>query len=343
MVAAGVYMLARVFFVISASATALTVIMTIGLITALLAALIATQQDDIKRILAYSTLSQLGYMIMAVGLGSPEGAMFHLTTHAFFKALLFLGSGAVIYACHHEQNIWKMGGLFKKLPITAVTFAIGTVALMGIWGTSGFYSKDAILIAAEHKNKLVLWGGLLGAFLTAYYMTRLFVVVFFGAEKSEDARKAHEAPLLMTVPLILLAIPSIIAGYAFFIHRFLPTPEHVASSVPIIASVAALLGIALGFVLYKGKSRDPIEIRPFVRKLYFDEAYALLIRFTQDLLASISAFIDRWVIDLAVRLIGSTTWGAGFVLRQFQVGNLQGYAFLFGVGVIALLYYVIIK
>src|SRR5881398_740798 len=180
MVAAGVYMLVRVGFIIQISPTALLVIAWIGTITAMLAALIATQQDDIKRILAYSTLSQLGYMIMAVGLASGEAAMFHLFTHAFFKALLFLAAGSVIVMLHHEQNIWKMGGLSRNLPITFLTFAAGALALIGFPPFSGFFSKDAILARAYEHDKAIFAVGLITAFLTAFYVTRLFVAVFWG-------------------------------------------------------------------------------------------------------------------------------------------------------------------
>src|SRR5438105_8853697 len=160
MVAAGVYMLVRVGFLFQASSQALSVIAWIGTLTAVMAALIATQQDDIKRILAYSTLSQLGYMIMAVGLASSEAAMFHLFTHAFFKALLFLGAGSVIVMLHHEQNIWRMGGLYRKLPITFVTFVVGALALMGCPPFSGFFSKDAILALAYQRNTPIFVLGL---------------------------------------------------------------------------------------------------------------------------------------------------------------------------------------
>src|SRR5256714_7115808 len=179
MVAAGVYMLVRVGFLFQASPPALWVISWIGAITAVMAALIATQQNDIKRILAYSTLSQLGYMNMAVGLASGQAAMFHLFTHAFFKALLFLGSGSIIYMLHHEQDIWRMGGLAKRLPITFLTFLVGTLALIGFPGFSGFFSKDAILALAYERHTPIFLLATLTALLTAFYMTRLIVVVFF--------------------------------------------------------------------------------------------------------------------------------------------------------------------
>src|SRR5438067_3117272 len=206
MVAAGVYMLARVAFIIQASPTALLVIAWVGTITAVMAALIATQQNDIKRILAYSTLSQLGYMVMAVGLASNEAAIFHLFTHAFFKALLFLAAGSVIVMLHHEQNIWKMGGLSRNLPITFLTFVIGALPLFGCPPFSGFFSKDAILALAYERNTPIFVVGLSTAFLTAFYVIRLLVIVFFGDARTESASESRESSPVMTVPLIVLAI-----------------------------------------------------------------------------------------------------------------------------------------
>src|SRR5436309_2345099 len=193
MVAAGVYMLVRVGFLVQASPDALCVIAWIGTITAVIAALIATQKNDIKRILAYSTLSQLGYMIMAVGLASGQAAMFHLFTHAFFKALLFLGAGSIIVMLHHEQNIWKMGGLAGRLGITFLTFLVGTFALIGLPPFSGFFSKDAILALAYEKDCAIFWLALSTAFLIAFYMLRLVVVVFFGKPRSDRSGIGQEA------------------------------------------------------------------------------------------------------------------------------------------------------
>src|SRR5689334_20761731 len=206
MVAAGVYMLVRVAFIIQASQTALLVVAWIGTITAVMAALIATQQDDIKRILAYSTLSQLGYMVMAVGLASNQAAMFHLFTHAFFKALLFLAAGSIIVMLHHEQDIWKMGGLRRKLPITFATFVAGALALIGCPPFSGFFSKDAILALAYEHNLPIFGLALFTAFLTAFYVIRMLVIVFFGNARSDIARESHESPPVMTVPLVVLAL-----------------------------------------------------------------------------------------------------------------------------------------
>ena len=211
MVAAGVYMLCRIIFLLNP--TALLVIAYIGGFTALLAALIAVQQNDIKRILAYSTLSQLGYMVMAVGLSGPTPAMFHLTTHAFFKALLFLGAGSVIIALHHEQDIWKMGGLREKMPGTFWTFIIGTLALCGVPPFSGFYSKDSILAQAlEQKNYPLFVLGVFVAGLTTFYMFRLFFVAFVGKPRTEAAGHAHESPAVMTWPLQVLAVFAVIGG-----------------------------------------------------------------------------------------------------------------------------------
>jgi len=344
MVAAGVYMLVRVGFLINASSGALHVIAWIGTITAVLAALMATQQNDIKRILAYSTLSQLGYMVMAVGLASGQAAMFHLFTHAAFKALLFLGAGSIIFVVHHEQDIWRMGGLAKRLPITFLTFLVGTFALIGFPGFSGFFSKDAILVLAYETNGPIFVLGAFTALLTAFYMTRLVVVAFFGSPRSEAAAHGSESPAVMTLPLILLAIPAALGGFGFFANRFLALPNETraAAAVPAIALLCLLLGVASAFVLYRKRTTEPLNIELFRNRFYFDELYAFFIRSTQGLLASLSGFIDRWVLDGAiVRGLSGGTWGSGFLLRLFQVGNLQAYGFLFGLGIIGLIYFTV--
>jgi NADH-quinone oxidoreductase subunit L len=346
MVAAGVYMLVRVGFLIQASGPALWVISWVGTITALMAALIATQQDDIKRILAYSTLSQLGYMIMAVGLASGQAAMFHLFTHAFFKALLFLGAGSIIVMLHHEQNIWKMGGLAGRLGITFLTFLVGTFALIGLPPFSGFFSKDAILALAYEKDRAIFWLALTTAFLTAFYMLRLVVVVFFGKPRSDRARTGQEAPWVMIGPLILLAIPAFASGFGFVARFFVQLPAETETDwlVPGLALGATLTGAIVAIVLYRNRSTDPLDLAPLRHKFYFDELYRFLIRATQELLARLSAFIDRWILDgAAIRGAGATTWGLGSVLRLFQVGNIQGYAFLFGLGIVALIYFTVFR
>ena len=347
MVAAGVYLMVKVSFLIAASVTAGAVVAWIGGITALMAALMATQQNDIKRILAYSTLSQLGYMVMAVGLSAPEASMFHLFTHAFFKALLFLGSGAVIYACHHEQDIWKMGGLKSKMPITFLTFVIGTAALMAVpFVTSGFYSKEAILEAALHQNKLLFAVGAFTAFLTAFYMTRLVIVTFFGKARADGADHAHEVPLLMLIPLVVLAVPSLIAGFHFFGGTVLGEnmPHHEGSMIGLtfFVSLATLvLGVFFGWKIYNGQDSDPLAHKPaaklFANKFYFDELYAKGIKILQDGFAQILQLIDGLLIDgVGVRGASGLAAGTGSLLRRLQVGNIQGYAFLFGLGVLLL-------
>jgi NADH-quinone oxidoreductase subunit L len=348
MVAAGVYLMVKVSFLIAASVTAGVVVAWIGGLTALMAALMATQQNDIKRILAYSTLSQLGYMVMAVGLGAAQASMFHLFTHAFFKALLFLGSGAVIYACHHEQDIWKMGGLKSKMPVTFLTFAIGTAALIAVpFVTSGFYSKEAILAAALHQNVLLFLIGVGTAFLTAFYMTRLVVVAFLGKARANGAGHAHEVPPLMLIPLVILAVPSLIAGFSFFggkvLGEYLPVHEgSLIFNIPFAASLVTLVaGVFLGWKTYAGKDSDPLAGKPlaklFANKFYFDEIYTKGIKVLQDGVAQVLQLIDGILIDgLGVRGSSGLAAGTGNLLRRLQVGNIQGYAFLFGLGVLLL-------
>ncbi len=325
MVAAGVYMLVRVGFIIQVSQTALLVIAWVGTITAVLAALFATQQSDIKRILAYSTLSQLGYMVMAVGLASNEAAMFHLFTHAFFKALLFLAAGSVIVMLHHEQDIWKMGGLSRNLPITFLTFAAGALALIGCPPFSGFFSKDAILALAYERNTPIFVLGLLTAFL-------------------EIARQSKESPIVMTGPLIVLALLATLGGFTFFARNFLALPMEKNSpfSVPLLAIIALILGSGLAIAVYHNRANEPCDITILRRLFYFNEFYSWLINSTQERLSRISAFFDRWIIDTAgVGGASGGTWGAGALLRLIQVGNLQAYLFLFGLGIVALIYFAV--
>jgi len=345
MVAAGVYMLVRVAFIIQASQTALVIVAWIGTITAVMAALIATQQDDIKRILAYSTLSQLGYMVMAVGLASNEAAMFHLFTHAFFKALLFLAAGSVIVMLHHEQDIWRMGGLRRRLPLTFAAFGAGALALIGWPPFSGFFSKDAILAVTYEHNLPIFAVALFTAFLTAFYVIRMLVIVFFGNPRSDRARESRESPPVMTMPLIVLAIFATLGGFAFFARDFLTLPsKEAAVFVPALAIIAVILGVGLAIALYRRRVTEPVRIELLRRKFYFDEFYGWLIDWTQELLARVSAFIDRWVIDAgAVGGSSRGTWGIGALLRLIQVGNLQAYAFLFGLGVIYLIYFAVFR
>ena len=356
MVAAGVYMLFRVIFLLEApgAESAASIIAWIGGITALLAALMATQQDDIKRVLAYSTLSQLGYMVMAVGILAGEAAMFHLYTHAFFKALLFLGSGAIIYACHHEQDIWKMGGLKSKMPITFATFAIGTAALIAVpVVTSGFYSKELILEAAHSASLPLFVIASAVALLTAFYMTRLVVVTFFGTGRTDHAKHASDVSPLMLAPLAVLAIFSLASAFPQFVNLapidavWTNQPEegqlaiglHPESIVFRVSVGALLLGVGAAFFLYNGKDKEPLNIAVFRNKFYFDELYAKIIKVVQDGVATVLSAVDDLLIDGAlVTGFSRAVGGIGSAFRRIQTGNLQGYAFVFGLGILIILY-----
>lgn len=352
MVAAGVYMLFRLQITLGfenfEGLQASQVIAWTGGITSLVAALMATQQDDIKRVLAYSTLSQLGYMVMAVGLNSGEAAMFHLFTHAWFKALLFLGAGAIIYACHHEQDIWKMGGLLKKMPITGITFGIGTAALIAVpYVTSGFYSKEEILSAAYNHDKILFGIAVFVAFLTTFYMTRAFVVTFLGKTRSDQADHAHEVGALMWVPLIILAGMAIgsawITGPLCAIDPRTHAQEHTQGHIIILGlSIAALvLGLISGFVLYVGKNQDPLSIPLLKNRFYIDGFYDnFIVRYFQDAFAAVVAFFDELFIDgLMVGGLSRSAESVGNIFRRIQSGSLQGYAFSFGLGVILVIYF----
>ena len=362
MVAAGVYMLCRVFFILDIQgSSALTVVAWIGGLTALMSALIACQQNDIKRILAYSTLSQLGYMVMAVGLHEPPAAMFHLTTHAFFKALLFLGAGSVIHALSNEQDIWKMGRLKDKMPLTYWTFLAGTLALCGFPLLSGFYSKDAILAAALHGSMTLFAVGILVAFLTTFYMFRLFFVVFLGQAKSGLTAHAHESPKVMTLPLVVLSVASVLGGF-FGIARliapqfgeqppeiFAPFEPFQVAPVPACLGLAAfLVGLFVAWYFYHAAASDPLpakiqSLSSLLRhKFYFDEMYAVLIAETQDTLAAFANGADI-TLKFFIRAVQGTTELTGRGLRLLQTGNLQTYTFLFAAGIALVLYLMLLR
>ena len=356
MVAAGVFMLCRIFFLLSPDA--LSIIAWIGGATALMAAVIALQQDDIKRILAYSTLSQLGYMVMAVGLHAPGAAMFHLTTHAFFKAMLFLGAGSVIHALHHEQNIWKMGGLREKMPATYRTFLIGTLALCGVPPLSGFFSKDGILAAAadSHHGNPVLFGiGILAAVLTTLYMGRLVLVAFHGAHRSEQASHAKESPSVMTVPLWILLVPTLVAGFFPVEHMINQTlglhhaGGHAAAPLAMAFSVLALvIGGSVAWSHYAGAGTDPLTQRfsglsTLLRnRLWMDEIFSGMIAITHEAVSKLAGWVDQKILRGAIMGLfqhGVDILGRG--LRLVQSGSLQTYAFLFVVGVALVIYIVL--
>lgn len=355
MVAAGVYMLVRADFIINQSEFALHVIAAVGGVTALMAALMATQQNDIKRILAYSTLSQLGYMVMAVGLKAGAAGMFHLYTHAFFKALLFLGAGAVIYACHHEQDIWKMGGLRTKTPATFLTFVVGTLALMGFPGLSGFFSKEGILGAAYEHCGILFTVAAITALLTGFYMSRCVIVAFFGKARSKDAEHAHEAPMVMIAPLLLLAIFAIASGYPFFyerLHAFHPPEEHGEGGgfVMGISIAAVVIGAGLAYFLYWNKDTDVLTENKLTRgvaklfgnKFYIDEIYGVLVKVFQDRMAWLISGLENLFADgLVARFPAALARSVGRAGRSIQSGQLQGYTFALGAGLLLAIYLVV--
>jgi NADH-quinone oxidoreductase subunit L len=364
MVAAGVYMLCRIIFLLDPAA--LQVIAYIGGFTALLAALIAVQQNDIKRILAYSTLSQLGYMVMAVGLAGPTSAMFHLTTHAFFKALLFLGAGSVIFALHHEQDIWKMGGLCKKMGITFWTFLIGTLALSGVPPFSGFYSKDSILTQAlEQKNYPLFVLGAAVAGLTTFYMFRLFYVALAGKPRTEAAGHAQESPAVMTWPLIVLALFAVIGGIIPVSEIFTAQFTGEGSDLSLVGRIleplhapipmfAGLAMVAIGWLaarsLYQNAANDPLPAKlgglatALKNRFYFDEIYEATVIRLHDSIAEMADWVDRWLVEgFCIGLVRGGTDFSGRALRLMQTGNLQTYAFLFALGVAVVLWLVLGK
>lgn len=354
MVAAGVYMLARVYFLISDSAAAMAVIAAVGAITALMSAVIATQQNDIKRILAYSTLSQLGLMVMAIGGAGVYGysvSMFHLTTHAFFKALLFLGAGSLIIGLHHEQNIWKMGGLSGKMWLTFFAFLVGAFALMGVPGFSGFYSKEDLLSVLYAQSKILFIVAEITAFFTAFYMTRLLVVAFIGLPRSEAAMHARESGPWMTVPLLILAVFSWIAGSRLLRPQsLLPAvqlPEAGHTTVFATSMVMLGLGFTLAALIYWNRVSDPLSaniLAPIRRKFYFDELYDYLVRNIQGTFAMLLSFIDQWVIDIMLfRGSAALLRGLGDGLRRLQTGSVQIYAFLFGAGAVLLIWWELLR
>ncbi len=356
MVAAGVYMLCRIFFLLSLSSTALTVIAWTGGITALLAALWAIAQDDIKRILACSTLSQLGYMVMAVGLMGPVPAMFHLSTHAFFKALLFLAAGSVIVALHHEQNIWRMGGLRSRMPWTCGALIVGLAALCGIPFFSGALSKDEILMLALRENKPLFAIAACTAFLTAFYMGRLFMVVFLGDARGEEAGRARENGPVMLIPLCILALCSVswvwpttlIDESLKFIGGF--QRVHTSAGIHFLLVLIPFMGLAAAFGMYRNQRVDVLAtLAPRLRNLLasrfcFDELYAAWVQRIQGAGAECLRLVDEWIVDrLCVKGVSLVILCSGNAFRCFQTGNLQTYVILLGFGLVGLIYWVLFR
>lgn len=372
MVAAGVYMLCRTSFLYTMDA--LEVITIIGTVTALMAALFAFGVRDIKKVLAYSTLSQLGFLVAVFGLGTQlaasgalehdgevalygvGAAMFHLTTHAFFKALMFLGAGSIIHALHHEQDIYKMGGLWKSMPITSATFAVGVLAIAGIPPLSGFFSKDAILYAAFEQNKIIFGVLTFTAFLTATYMGRLWFTVFWGKPKSESAEHAHENGPVMWIPLVVLAVLSIAGGFVAIypesiktvLYGFVLHPHGSDHTLMVAISIAAGAGgLLVAFFVYGlGKESDRLEkaapplVALFRSRFCFDEIYGYYVAKVQQRFAVFLSFLDLLFISgLLVRGTAGLVGLVGLVFRSTASGNLQSYIYWFLGGVLLLAAY----
>lgn len=370
MVTAGIYMIARSHFIFTNTPEVQNVILLIGLATALIGATIATRQNDIKKVLAYSTVSQLGFMFMALGVGAYATAVFHVITHAFFKALLFLGSGSVIHAMHHEQDIRKMGALKKYMPITYITFLIGCLAIAGIPLFSGFFSKDEILthiFTSGPYGKYIWILGMIAALLTAYYMFRLLFVTFFGTFRGGEKLQnhLHESPKLMTMPLIVLAILSAIGGF-IGIPEFIVKEGHLLKSwlepvlqtsnaahlsifevshqaeymmvvVAICISIAGILLAWFEFKKYDAQKQNTGIASFFENKWYFDEGYE---NFVQKPIMKLSKFLngifEEKVLDGFVNGVGKAIHVASARLRLLQQGSVGVYMFLFVIGIIIL-------
>ena len=366
MVTAGIYMIARSHVLYDLTPVTQGVVAVIGLLTALLAATIALKQNDIKKVLAYSTVSQLGYMFLGLGVGSYTGAVFHVMTHAFFKALLFLGAGSVIHAMGGEQDMRKMGGLRKYMPITSLTFFLGCLAIAGIPPFSGFFSKDEILAAAYAKNPVYYGVGLFTALLTAFYMFRLFASTFSGKFRGthDQEHHLHESPSAITIPLIVLAALACVAG-------FLGIPEAIAPNAhwlghylsPVLGEghgvengvaevskgteiglmvLAAVLAAAVSlFAWFRFKSKPELDEptgfgKVLANKWYVDELYNTIILKPLDLFSQLLVFIEKNIIDGIVNGVGRLVQYSSRQLRLVQSGQVGGYVLLMVVGIIVL-------
>ncbi|WP_207429190.1 NADH-quinone oxidoreductase subunit L [Pedobacter sp. SYSU D00535] len=373
MVTAGIYMIARSNIMFTLSPLTLNIIAIIGIATALLAATIALTQTDIKKVLAYSTVSQLGYMFLGLGVGAYTGAFFHVITHAFFKALLFLGAGSVIHAMSNEQDMRMMGGLKGKLPVTFATMLIGTIAISGIPPFSGFFSKDEILAHAYEHNKILWVLGVIGAMLTAFYMFRMLFLTFYGSFRGthEQEHHLHESPKSMTIPLIVLAVLSVVGGFigvpevlggSHWLSQFLsPVFFDSNSRVPAmhldhsteyflmaVSVVLALVSAVIAYTRYVSKKPVPVPdngergalANLSYNKYYIDEVYDAIVG---KPLNALSRFffkvVDKSLIDGLVNGFGRVTTEASKGLRLLQTGNIGFYIFMMVAGIVALLLY----
>ena len=366
MVTAGVYMVARAHALFERSGVALDVVAWVGVITAVFAATIGLVQTDIKRVLAYSTVSQLGYMFVGVGVGAYAAGVYHLVTHAFFKALLFLGAGSVIHALSGEQDLRRMGGLWRRLPQTRDTMLVATLAISGLPPFSGFFSKDEILAGAWFGHRYAIFGlGLVGSALTAFYMWRLVFLTFFGGSRvaHETAHHVHESPSVMTGPLWVLAVLAAGAGVwgvpwaeGTLIGRFLaPVLGHGTAQEAVhhgpawalmaVSVAAALGGVAVAWRMYLGGGADLARIgeprnaahRVLLRKYYVDELYDRLFVRPTVAVSRWCAGFDLGVIDGAVNGVAGALLEAAAGLRRVQTGFVMNYALTMLIGVIALL------
>ena len=373
MVTAGVYMIGRNALLFSHAPQTLTIVAIIGVATAVMAGTIGLVQNDIKRVLAYSTVSQLGYMFLAMGVGAYAAGIFHLYTHAFFKALLFLGSGAVIHALGGEQDLRRMGGLNKDLPITYWTFLIGSLAIAGVPGLAGFFSKDEILFRTFAGGHMLLWSvGLLTSLLTAIYMFRLVFLAFHGEKHNHEGHRGqdgghgshlHDAPPAMAFALIVLAIGSVVAGYAGLGGRFerflapsfaVPTDTATAgagveTTLMVVSSLVAVVGIGLAvyFFLKKGEAADRVA-RQFAglhgvleHKYYVDEIYDAALVQPIHIVSEQGLWkaIDVGLIDRAVNGVADAVRGSSEILRRLQTGSVRAYAASLFLGVVMVLGY----
>jgi NADH-quinone oxidoreductase subunit L len=365
MVTAGIYMIARSNIMYTLTPVTQTVVAVVGLATAFLAATIALKQNDIKKVLAYSTVSQLGYMFLGLGTGAYTGAVFHVMTHAFFKALLFLGAGSVIHAMHDGQDIRKMGGLKKYMPVTHLTFLLGCLAIAGIPPFSGFFSKDEILTAAFEKNPVYYIVGVATALLTAFYMFRLYAMTFLGKFRGshEQGHHLHESPSAMTIPLVILALLAVFAGFlgipdvfakdAHWLEHFLAPvfagsaalpQEHAADKSTELALMGISIAVALAGTIYAlvrfTRKPELEEAHGFgkvlANKWYVDELYDAVIVKPLDMLGKFFSFIEKYVIDWFVNGVGRLVQYGSRQIRLLQSGQVGGYVLLMVIGILIL-------
>jgi NADH-quinone oxidoreductase subunit L len=380
MVTAGVYMVARTSIIFVSAPAIMTLVAVIGVLTAFFAATIGLVQNDIKKVLAYSTISQLGYMFLAAGVGAFTASIFHVMTHAFFKALLFLGAGSIIHSMHHEQNMQKYGGLRKYMPKTYITFLLASLAISGFPGFSGFFSKDEILWFSFAQGNFIYWLiGAITAILTAFYIFRIVALTFFGEERFDKEQHPHESPAVMTVPLIILGILSVIGGYIGLPEVF--SGEHGNSFhnwlAPVFATsekkmaiygthtqmeeilfmsisiILAIVGIYAAYKIYTNR-RDIADkaakkfkgiYNLLFNKYFVDEAYeaAVVQPIQKGSEKFLWKFTDNKIIDGIVNGTADMISSVSSVIRRLQTGVAQFYAIIMMVGIAIVLFWIILS